>query len=64
MSIRSYRPRLLAASVTAALAAFFATGTADAATLTVTTTADGSVPGECTLRDALAAANTNTATAG
>ena len=64
MSIRSYRPRLLAARVAAALAAVFAAGAAGAATLIVTTTADGSVPGECTLRDALAAANTNTATAG
>src|SRR5690242_6021559 len=64
MSLRSYRPRLLAAGVAAALAAVFATGSAGAATITVTTLADGSVPGDCTLRDAIAAANTNTATAG
>ena len=64
MSFRSYRPRLLAARVAAALAAVFASGTAGAATITVTTTDDGSVPGECTLRDAIAAANANTATAG
>jgi len=64
MSFRSYRPRLLAARVAAALAAVFATDTAGAATITVTTTDDGSVPGECTLRDAIAAANANTATAG
>ena len=63
MSFCSYRPRLLAASVAAALAAVVATGTAGAATITVTTTDDGSVPGACTLRDAIAAANSNTATA-
>jgi len=64
MSIRSYRPRLLTAGIAAALAAVFATGAAGAATITVTTTADGSLPGECTLRDAIASANTNAATAG
>lgn len=63
MSFCSYRPRLLAAGVAAALAAVVATGTAGAATITVTTTDDGSVPGACTLRDAIAAANSNTATA-
>lgn len=34
------------------------------ATITVTTLADGSVPGQCTLRDAIQAANTDTVVAG
>jgi CSLREA domain-containing protein len=60
-----HRPRLLATGIAASLAAaVFTTGRAGAATITVTMTADGSVAGECTLRDAIAAANTNTATAG
>ena len=47
-----------------ALAAILASPVAGAATITVTTLADGSVPGECTLRDATIAANTNVAVAG
>jgi len=47
-----------------ALAAALAVPAAGAATITVTTTADGSLPGECTLRDATIAANTNAAVAG
>ena len=39
-----------------ALAAILASPVAGAATITVTTLADGSVPGECTLRDATIAA--------
>lgn len=37
---------------------------AGAATIAVTTTADGSLPDQCTLRDAIVAANTNAAVAG
>lgn len=55
--MHEFKTRTLAAAVSAALASGFA----QAATITVTTTADGSVPAECTLRDAIAAANTNAA---
>jgi len=59
MLISSCRRR----SLVLALAVALAPPVAGAATITVTTTADGSLPGECTLRDATIAANTNTATA-
>lgn len=42
------------------LAALLAPAAASAATISVTTTADGSLPDQCTLRDATIAANTNT----
>jgi CSLREA domain-containing protein len=60
MLIRSCRRRSLAAALTVALLP----AGAGAATIIVTTTADGSVPGQCTLRDAILAANTNAAVAG
>jgi hypothetical protein len=47
-----------------AMAVSLAAPAAGAATITVTSTADGSLPGQCTLRDATIAANTNTATSG
>jgi len=61
MPIRSYRLRSLTTAVAFALAAGFAAGTVHAATITVTSTEDGSVPEACTLRDAIASANTNAA---
>lgn len=60
MLIRFCRRRVQALALTAALAPAAAT----AATITVTTTADGSLPDQCTLRDATAAANTNAAVGG
>ena len=48
--------RTLAAAISAALLPTFG----QAAIITVTDLSDGSVPGECTLRDAIQAANTNT----
>lgn len=60
MQITSCRLR----SLTLALNAVFAVGAAHAATITVTTTEDGSIPGECTLRDATLASNDNTAHGG
>lgn len=51
-------------SLPLALAAVLAPCAAGAATITVTTTADGSLPDQCTLRDATLAANTNAAVAG
>lgn len=49
---------------TAALCAFLTAGMLHAATITVTTLQDGSVPGECSLRDAISSANDNAAHAG
>ena len=59
----TYRLRSLTAAVAVALGGALACAAAHAATITVTTTDDGSGPGECTLRDAIASANTNAATA-
>jgi CSLREA domain-containing protein len=64
MPIKTYRLRTLTAAVAVALGAALACAGAQAATITVTTTDDGSVAGECTLRDAIASANTNTVVAG
>ncbi|AKS40563.1 CSLREA domain-containing protein [Wenzhouxiangella marina] len=52
------------APLTAAIGLALSASTLQAATITVTTLADGSVPGQCTLRDALASANGDSATAG
>jgi CSLREA domain-containing protein len=60
MLIRFCRRRAQALALIATLAPAAAT----AATITVTTTADGSLPDQCTLRDATVAANTNTAAGG
>ncbi|MBO9663430.1 choice-of-anchor Q domain-containing protein [Dokdonella sp.] len=60
MLISSCRRRSLAVALAVALLP----AAAGAATITVTTSADGSVPDQCTLRDAIAAANTNAAVAG
>jgi len=48
-------------SLTLALSSILAAGAANAATITVTTVEDGSVAGECTLRDAILSANGNVA---
>lgn len=56
MQITSCRLRSLSLALNAVLAA----GAAQAATITVTTTEDGSIAGECSLRDAILAANDNT----
>lgn len=60
MLIRFCRRRVQALALAAALAPAAAT----AATITVTTIADGSLPDQCTLRDATVAANTNAAAGG
>jgi CSLREA domain-containing protein len=46
-------------SLTLALSTILAGGAANAATITVTSTEDGSVAGQCTLRDAILSANDN-----
>jgi hypothetical protein len=51
--------RLLPASVFSVFALLLGASAAAAATITVTTIEDGSVPGECSLRDATLAANEN-----
>lgn len=51
-------------SLVAALAALLTPAAATAATITVTTTAEGSLPDQCTLRDATVAASTNVAVGG
>jgi hypothetical protein len=51
------------APLTAAIGLALGAGSLQAATITVTTLSDGSVPGECTLRDAVISANTNSAAA-
>lgn len=60
MLIRSCRR----CSLAVALAVALLPAAAGAATITVTTTADGSIPDQCTLRDATLAASTNAAVAG
>jgi hypothetical protein len=52
------------APLSAAIGLALGATTLQAATITVTSLDDGSVPGQCTLRDALASANGNVATAG
>ena len=47
------------APLTAAVGLALSAGSLQAATITVTALADGSVPGQCTLRDAVEAANTD-----
>jgi CSLREA domain-containing protein len=55
------RTRLLLLSIAAvALLSAVGNSVADAATITVNSTADGSVPGKCTLRDAIASAVADT----
>lgn len=51
------------APLTAAVGMALGASTLQAAVITVDTLADGSLPGQCTLRDALVSANTDTATA-
>ncbi|AKS40564.1 CSLREA domain-containing protein [Wenzhouxiangella marina] len=57
---RQLRPTI--APLTAAIGLALGASNLQAATITVTTLADGSVPGECTLRDALHSANTDSST--
>jgi CSLREA domain-containing protein len=52
------------APLSAAIGLALGAGSLQAATITVTTLDDGSVPGQCTLRDAVIAANSDSATAG
>jgi len=52
------------APLTAAVGLALSAGSLQAATITVTSLADGSVPGQCTLRDAFSAANTDSAVSG
>ncbi len=51
------------APLTAAVSLALSAGSLQAATITVTSLADGSVPGQCTLRDAMISANTDSAAA-
>lgn len=61
MPMRAPRYPLPRTSLVLALASILCTGAASAATITVTTTDDGSVTGECTLRDAVLSASDDTA---